>query len=130
MWGAGQWDEWEKEWLFLYPLDNVESNTRKILELGKKYLYVVAKTLINARFRTLYEKSIPSLFGMDSVAPWKIDSLIRKSESGILDLTGLSPCIQLCLFRTLRDTSRLSENVIDKMMSIWLIQLGKRKMFI
>lgn len=130
MWGAGQCDEWEKEWLFLYPLDNVESNTRKILELGKKYLYVVAKTLINARFRTLYEKNIPSLFSVDSVAPWKIDSLIRKSESGILDLTGLSPCIQLCLFRTLRDTSRLSESVIDKMMSIWLIQLGKRKMFI
>ena len=86
--------------------------------------------MIHARFRALYGKSIPSLFNMDSISPWKIDSVLRLSETGILDLTGLSPCIQLCLFRTLRDTGKLSENVIDKIMSLWLIQLGKRKMFI
>ena len=130
MWGAGQWNDWEKEWLFLYPLDNGESNSRNILEAGRKYLSVVASTLINARFRILYGKSISSLFDMDSIAPWKVDNILRLSETGILDLTGLSPCTQLCLFRTLRDTGKFSENVIDKMMSAWLIQLGKRKMFI
>jgi hypothetical protein len=131
MWGTGQWDEWEKEWLFLYPLDDAQSDSRKILELGRRYLRIISKTLFHTRFRILYGKTIPSLFDLDSIAPWRIEKIIRSVEKNrVLDLTGLSPCTQLCVFRMLRDNGKFSENTIDKMMALWLTKLGEYRMFI
>lgn len=130
MWGTGQWDEWEKEWLLLYPLDSIGSDSRETLELGRRYLRVVSKTLFHTRFHALYGKTISSLFDLDSIAPWRIERIVHSTENGVLDLTGLSPCAQLCVFRMVRDNGKFGENAINKMMGLWLTKLGERRMFI
>ena len=130
LWGHGQWDDWEREWLLFYPLDNIENEHQKLLKSVRKYIPVVCKTLFNTKFRALGGKTIPSLFNLDSLAPWRIERIVRSAKNGVLDLSGLTPCVQLCVFRMLRDNSIFNENTIEKMMLLWLEMLGKRRMFI
>jgi hypothetical protein len=60
----------------------------------------------------------------------RLERLIRDAESsGILDLSELSPCGQLALFRTLRNKSTLSEQSLDRLMTTWLVGLARGSKF-
>jgi hypothetical protein len=129
-WGSGDWDEWEKQWLTTYPLEEASAKDRKVLVAGRRYLSTVSRALFQTRFNTLDQRTIPSLFDLDSIAPLRLERCIREAESsGILDLSGLSPCGQLALFRTLRNKSKLSEQALDRLMTTWLITLARGRTF-
>jgi hypothetical protein len=127
MWGKGVCDEMEKDWIEMYPLDNVPSNTLKILKSMRKYLPVVSKTLLGSRLSVLKGKKIPDLFDVSVISPAVIERAVRSIRSGTLNLKGLPPCAQLAVFRTIRDQAKLSEDMLDKIMRKWLIKLGQTR---
>lgn len=64
---------------------------------------------------------------MSKLAPENIERIVRTSESGTLNLKGLRPCAQLAVFRLIRNKKKYSEEVIDKVMTDWLIRLGQAR---
>ena len=127
-WGRGEWDYWEKEWDTLYPIKNTSIENAKILDKCRKYIPLVTKTLFKTRFSTLNGKTIPDLFDMSSIAPSRIASIANTLQSGRLNLKGISPCIQLAVFRFIRDNMNFSEDFIDRIMTEWLVMLGARRL--
>jgi hypothetical protein len=128
LWGRGEWDDWEEEWDMFYPLGSASKGVQKILQTGRNYLPTVSRILFNTRFKVLSGRRLPDLFDMSVLAPVKIKKIAESMESGKLDLTQISPCLQLAVFRMIRDKQKkFSENFIDKMMTDWLIRLGESR---
>jgi hypothetical protein len=124
MWGKGEWDYWEKEWDTLYPL-KLTSRNAEILKTCRKFIPVIARALFNTRFSVLDGKKLPSLFDMSLLAPENLERIASTCETGALDLKGLRPCAQLAVFRLMRDKKKFSEEIIDRVMTEWLIKLGE-----
>jgi len=127
LWGSGLWDQWENMWLEAYPIEHAPEESRRIIHMATKYMPIVSKTLFNTRFKILNDMTIPSLFDLDVLNPWKLRRIVDSLSSGTMKLTGLSPCTQLAAFRLLRDAGNHEESVIYDLMTRWLKALGKRK---
>jgi hypothetical protein len=124
-WGRGPWDLWTDAWLALYPLKEAAPRDRRILEDAARFLPAVSRTLLRARFDALNQAAIPSLFDLESVAPARIDERVRRAaRSGVLDLSGLSPCGHLAVFNALRAAGTVSDPALDRLMSRWLVALA------
>jgi hypothetical protein len=129
-WGSGEWDDWEAQWLNIYPLEDTTESNRKVLTNGKKYIPAVSRVLLKTQFDVLDKRTIPSLFDFGSIDPTRLKRFIREADrTGYLDLSELSPCGQLALFRMLRNKSNISEQSLDRLMSAWLISLAKGRKF-
>lgn len=124
VWGKGEWDNWEKEWLELYPLEDAPVETQELLKKFIKYIPVVSRTLLNTKFRVLSGRKIPDLFNLSTLAPVELRRIALTADSGVLDLKRLSPCAQLGVFRLIREQGKLNEERIDKIMTRWLLKLG------
>jgi len=126
-WGRGEWDDWADEWTALYPLDEATPRDRRILTEGARLLPVVARTLLRTGFTELNQKPIVSLFHLGAISPTRIDRRIREATAtGILDLSGLSPCGQLAVFNAIRARGALSATALDRLMTRWLRLLAER----
>lgn len=126
-WGRGEWDDWEKEWDMHYPLDSAPRVVRRILKIGKSCLPAVSKILFSTRYKVLNGRRLPDLFDMSALDPANIRKIAESIESGKLDLTRISPCVQLSVFRMIRDRKKFNEDFIDKIMTKWLIRLGESR---
>lgn len=126
-WGRGPWDDWQTEWLELYPLTRTTPGTRKLLEQGANVLPLLAHTLLTAKFRTLNGRTISDLWDLAELAPANLERVARGASTGCLKLTGLSPCAHLGVFRILKDRNVLRERELDRLMTRWLLQLGARR---
>jgi hypothetical protein len=126
VWGDGVWDDWEKEWLELYPLKQASPVIRDLLTKARNYVPVVGRVLLKTKFRTLNGKTLPELFDLSKVAPTELKRILKKSEKGKLNLKGLSPSVQLAVFRLLKEEGK-SEEKLDKTMTQWLLKLGGSK---
>lgn len=124
-WGNGEWNYWEKEWDTLYPLKFTSTKNAKTLRTCRRYIPLIAKTLFNTRFHVLDGKKLPELFDMSIIDPKNLERIAGTSESGVLDLKELRPCAQLAVFRLIREKKKFSEDIIDKVMTDWLIKLGQ-----
>jgi len=125
LWGSGEWDKWQREWLSFYPIESAPREITKTLETCRSLIPIITKTLFNTKFKVLEGKRIPDLFEMTLISPGNIKRIANSIKSGKLDLKGQKPCVQLAVFKWLRDNTKFSEDVIDKVMSDWLIRLGK-----
>lgn len=126
VWGQGPWDAWEREWERDYPLDLAPGPARRILAAARALLPAVARALLTARFRVLGRRAIPALFDLDALAPARLRSAAATAARGHLDLRGLSPSVQLAVFRVVREERDLPEPELDRLMGAWLTGLGRR----
>jgi hypothetical protein len=124
-WGRGLWDQWEKEWIELYPLSHAGPATRNIIIQAKRHLPLVAEVLLGAKFSVLNGRTVPDLFDLRSVSPAKLDRIAASLTSGLSVLNGLRPAQQLAAFRAVRDLRLLGERDLDALMSNWLKMLAK-----
>lgn len=127
VWGKGDWDTWERNWIELYPLSQAQTGERKLLKKAVTYLPVISKTLLNTKYRVLNGRAMPDLFDLSSLAPSELYRIAKTAESGTLKLKGLSPCAQLAVFRLIRERGKLKEEEFDKIMTKWLLKLGENK---
>ena len=126
-WGRGDWDNWEEEWLELYPLEDAPIETQKLLRKAREYLPVIGRVLLNTKFKALNRKTIPDLFSLSALSPAELQRVARTAYSGALDLKGLSPCTQLAVFRVIRGHGELKEETLDRTMTKWLLKLGEKR---
>lgn len=127
VWGNGIWDEWERDWLSLYPLSDLPDEDQDIFIKARKLLPVVARTLLTTKFKVLNGKTIPDLFELSSLSPSELKRIAYNTRNGRINLKGLSPTAQLAVFRLIRDEGKLKETEIDQIMSRWLLNLSKRR---
>ena len=126
-WGRGPWDDWETDWLALYPVDTAPPLDRAILAAGRRLLPVVAATLLRERLAVLDDRPLPALFEWNALAPGGIAHRARSAAaSGVVDLSGLSPCAHLAVFRALKDGGVVGDEGLDRLMTAWLHALGRR----
>lgn len=126
VWGAGIWDDWEKEWLEFYPLREASPAIRDLITRARNYISVVGRVLLKTRFRTLGGKTLPDLFDLPAVAPSELKRILKNSEKGKLNLKGLSPSVQLAVFRMIKEEGKPEEK-LDQTMTEWLLRLGSKK---
>lgn len=126
VWGQGPWDAWQQEWERDYPLDLASGPAGRILSAARDLLPAVARTLLTARFRVLERRAIPALFDLDALAPARLRAVAATAARGRLDLRGLSPSVQLAVFRVVREERDLPEPELDRVMGAWLTGLGNR----
>jgi hypothetical protein len=124
-WGRGEWGYWEKEWDTLYPLKFTSKANAETLSRCRKYIPVIARTLLNTRLRVLAGKRIPELFNMTNLAPENLERRACTARTGTVNLKGLRPFAQLTVFRLIRNKQKYSEETIDKAMTDWIIKLGQ-----
>ena len=127
VWGKGVWDDWEKEWLDVYPLQETPVEIRELIGEMRKFIPTVGRVLLTAKFRTLSGKPIPELFNLSAIAPATLRNVIKNSENEKLNLKGLSPATQLSLFRIFKEEKNIEEEKLDKIMTRWLLKLSERK---
>lgn len=127
MWGQGLWDQWEREWLALYPLDDIPPGLRRILVRGKDLLPLVSRILFQSAFTELNGRRITDLFDFKILSPPRLEraaSALARGE-GLHD--ELTPSAQLSAFRLLRERYDVGEEGIDRLMTKWLRSLGGRQ---
>lgn len=124
-WGHGVWDEWEEEWLRLYPLRGITRETARLLRHARRYLPRVAGALRTTKFRVLGGRKIPDLFELSALHPRELEWKLRRADSGVLTLDRRSPCGHLAVFRLLKERGRHSEERLDAIMGRWLVTLGE-----
>jgi hypothetical protein len=112
--GRGRWDDWEREWQFLY-----RPRSPVLMEL-RAALPTIARALVTTRFRALGGRAIPDLFDLQEVDPASLQRLGRDGA------TPRRPCVRLALFRLLRDERGHDEDRIDREMTAWLRTLTPR----
>ena len=105
-WGRGVWDEWERDWRALYPLERASPETRGLLVQARRFAPFVGDALFNKRYRELGERALPDLFDLSAVAPAKLSTVAAASKSGVLDVRGMTPCAQLAVFGQLGSDGR------------------------
>lgn len=122
-WGQGPWDEWERDWLETYPLDQAPPETQRLLTEARRHIPVVTGALFEGRLRGLDNRRLLDLLDLPAVAP---DRLKRIATPGTktLNLKGLTACAQLAAFRMVREWQTISEERLDQLMGVWLIRLG------
>lgn len=122
VWGEGIWDDWEREWLALYPLSLAPPESRKLLDEGRRTLPTVAQALLRTRFRTLGGKPMAGLFDLAIIHPL---TLKRRIKANGADLSGLRPGAQLGVFRMMKEEGMASVQ-LDQIMKRWLEKLATR----
>lgn len=126
VWGSGIWDDWEKEWLELYPLHDAPVEMRGVISEMRKFVPVIGRVLLKTRFRALGRKPISTLFDLSAIAPANLRNTLKRSAEGKVNLKGLSPAAQLAAFRIYKDEKKIDEEKMDKIMSAWLLKLGEK----
>jgi hypothetical protein len=122
-WGQGVWDEWERDWLQMYPLERAPGETRRLLVQARRFIPVVGRALFEGRFRLLGNRRLLDLLDLAVVAPANLQR-IAAGHAGVLDLGGLSACAQLAAFRMVREWHDIPEDRLDRMMTAWLVRIG------
>lgn len=124
LWGQGIWDAWEKEWLKLYPIESAPTDAQEVILEIKRSIPLVGAILFKAKYRALNGRTIPDLFNLADLEPVKLKKIAETLDSGALQFRNLAPCTQLAVFRVIRNSGKLSESEIDKIMALWLCKLG------
>lgn len=125
-WGQGLWDEWERDWIDAYPLDAVPPEMRRLLTEARRYIPVVGQVLFESKLRVLNGRKLLDLLDLAAVSPSKLDRVAGTANKKV-NLKGLTPCAQLAAFRMVRECRRVPEDRLDRLMTDWLMKLGKER---
>lgn len=124
LWGRGDWDEWCEEWENFYPVACADKVTKEIILQAKKILPNVARATITTRFKKLNNKSIASLFDINSIAPFNLKKCINKQH-----FLNQSIGVQLSAFRLLRDKKNMPIAKLNAIIHSWLINLNNQNSY-
>lgn len=127
LWGTGDWNTWEKEWVSLYPLTKLDDTTRKVIREATEFIPAIGKALLHTKFKKLDNKPLKSLFALERLAP----ALLKKMASieGVTSPAFKKQTIgfQLAVFRLMREKQTIRQTEIDDLMDIWLRGLVLKK---
>ncbi|WP_460979250.1 hypothetical protein [Spirosoma knui] len=126
LWGRGDWDAWEDEWVRMYPLRSLDDTTRQLIKEARQCIPVISKILLTTRFRKLGNKPLTTLFALDTLTPPFLKSMA--TPVGIRsDQFKKQPIgVQLAVFRLMREKRTVRQADIDQQMDEWLKNLAQK----
>ncbi|HUS05351.1 MAG TPA: hypothetical protein VMZ52_03595 [Bryobacteraceae bacterium] len=124
VWGRGPWDEWQSTWLGNYPIDQAPADSKPTLRQAQRVIPAISEALLSHKFDTTGGRPIPSMFNLGVLNPGSLAGRINGSS---IRLRGLRPAAHLAVFRVLREQRNIAEPALDRLMTQWLLTLGKRK---
>ncbi|WP_437489551.1 hypothetical protein WME75_10925 [Sorangium sp. So ce1014] len=124
--GAGPWDEWERDWRIAYPLERRRSASRALLSACADAIPVVTRVLFVQSFPNLGVGSIPRLFDLEAVSPARLASVLQGRSTCSPEFLRLRPCVQLAAFSLLRERSLVPDAALARAMTTWLRELPRR----
>ena len=125
LWGAGIWDEWERNWQELYPPSAAPPGSRGPLRQCREWIPLIARALRTTRYRVLGGRTIPDLFDLGALHPARLRAPAAAHDSP--EFRALSPAAQLAVFRLIKERGSLSENELDRVMTGWLSRLASNR---
>jgi hypothetical protein len=123
--GRGAWDEWEREWLTLYPLERASEPVRARMQQGLAALPYVSAAFFEEPLAPLAGRPLVSLFDLARVAPSRLAAQMRGQTDDSPRFRCLRPCEQLAVYRLLRLRPAVSEQQLDQSMTRWLCNLTR-----
>ena len=123
LWGKGDWDAWEDEWIQLYPLNRLDDTTRQLISEAKRYIPSVGRALLRTRFKKLNNKPLTALFALDTLAPQRLKSWATPQGIDTDSFRKQPIGVQLAVFRLMREKREIRQTEIDKRMDEWLKNL-------
>lgn len=128
LWGKGDWDAWEDEWLQLYPLDSLDETTQQIIKEARQYIPTVGQALLRTRFKKLDNRPLTTLFDLNTLGPPLLKKMATIEGVNAPEFSKQPIGIQLAVFRLMREKRTTKQADIDKRMDKWLKQLGQKKL--
>lgn len=125
LWGRGDWDGWEKEWVNLYPLNNLNDTTKKLILEAKKFIPAIGKALLQTKFKKLNNKPLHTLFSLDKLSPLLLNKMTTIEGVNSTEFKKQSIGFQLAVFRLMREKQAIKQTEIDELMDKWLRGLVK-----
>jgi hypothetical protein len=126
LWGNGDWDAWEQEWLELYPLKKLDETTQQTISEARKYIPIVSKTLLKTKFKKLGNNPITALFDLQTLKPHLLKNLANIETIRSSEFNNQPIGVQLAVFRLLREKRAIKQTDINKYMETWLKNLAKK----
>ncbi|WP_347157545.1 hypothetical protein [Pontibacter chitinilyticus] len=127
LWGNGDWSDWEKEWIALYPLDKLDDTTRKVIQEARALIPVIANALLQTTFKKLNHKPLTALFELDTLAPALLKKMASVEAVNSPAFKKQSIGFQLAVFRLMREERTIRQAEIDELMDRWLTGLKQYK---
>ena len=124
LWGKGQWDDWEAEWVDSFPIPKQDKSMREAILSARKLLPVAARAMLNTRFKKLNGKPLLSLFDVNTIAPRALEALATEQQVSDPGFKKQPIGVQLAAFRLLRDNRGMRLAPLNQLMHQWLIRLG------
>ena len=127
LWGRGDWDAWEAEWLSLYPTTSLDSTTRQILDEARRYAPTIGRVLLRTRFRKLGSQPLTSLFALPTLVPQTLKKMAVIEYVRTADFGKQPVGVQLAVFRLMREARAVRQTEIDGTMDTWLTGLAQKQ---
>ncbi|MBN8821881.1 MULTISPECIES: hypothetical protein [unclassified Spirosoma] len=126
LWGKGDWDNWEAEWLEFYPLKSLDETTRQLILEARQYLPTISRAVLQTKFKKLGNRPLTSLFALGTLTPQGLKAMAT-IEGIQTDTFRNQPIgVQLAVFRLLREKRTIKQITIDALMDSWLKGLAKK----
>jgi hypothetical protein len=87
---------------------------------AKKFIPIVAKTLLKTKFKKLNNKPLTSLFDMSVLTPQTLKKLANTEGVASTAFKALPIGAQLAVFRLMREKRQVRQTDIDTLMDSWL----------
>jgi hypothetical protein len=127
LWGNGEWDEWEQDWLESYSPDEMDDATCEVVKSARKFIPAIARACVYTKFRQLNQKPITSLFELNQLKPELLRNYATPEGVRSPGFKKLPIGSQLAAFRLMREKRTTKQSMIDQYMNTWLKEIQKIK---
>jgi hypothetical protein len=126
-WGNGRWDEWEDEWLKLYPIKSPLQKNAKTLEEIRQFVPIFSSGVMKAIIPNLKMRFI-DLFDMTNLNPSNLKKIAEDPDRFRYGLKKLNPCHQFAVIRHMYDENLITGRLCNRLVHKWLRKLNECKM--
>jgi hypothetical protein len=126
LWGHGKWDEWEEEWLRVYPFKLAKQNNIKKLEELRQFIPIFSRGIMKSTIPNLKVRLI-DLFDMRNLSPSNLKKISADPSEFKYSLKNLNPCHQFAVFRHIYDENLVNGRQCNILVHRWLDKLNDCK---
>lgn len=126
LWGHGIWNDWEQDWLSLYPPKGPKQKYIKTLEEVRQYIPIFSRGIMKSLIPNLKVRFI-DLFDMTNLSPYNLKKITQDLDRFKYELKNLNVCHQFAVFRYMYDEEMISGTVCNRLVHKWLRKLNEYK---
>lgn len=125
-WGAGPWDELERDWFAAYPLAHAPAASRALIEASLPMLPSIARVTLATPMRALRDRALVDVVSPNRVSPHALAELERKLGPAIYTSPHWlwTECLRLLALSALAGDTNLPSGQSRPSALDWMLRLG------